>query len=338
MAADERFGIFYATRDGDGEPWSEPRKMPAPINSEYSEFGPIILADNITLIFSSTRPGGYGSYDLYKVEKQFDGTWTAPVNLGSFINTAYEDKLITIPASGDILYYAKALPGGKEIYRIQSIPIPEKLQQSKVLTFSGTVMDERDTGKKLLAQVTITDVKNDAKSMRIKSNSDDGKFMVILNKGRSYDIAVKSPGYTFYSTRIDLTNLEHYREMRQDILLEPLIVGAKIILNNMFFETRSYKILQESKYELRRVIDLLKENPGMKLEISGHTDTVGTMKYNMTLSQKRALSVMEYLVNMGISNDRFIARGYGPSKPIDDNATEAGRMKNRRVEISIISM
>ena len=334
----DKFGLFTATRDGEGEPWSEPEKMPAPINSEYSEFGPIILADNITLIFSSTRHGGSGSYDLYKVEKQFDGSWTKPVNLGSFINTPQEDKLITIPASGEILYYAKALPGKKEIYRIQSIPIPEKLQQSKVLTFAGTVMDERDTEKKLLAEITITDVKNDARSIRIRSNKDDGKFMVILNKGRLYDIAVKSKGYTFYSTRIDLTNLEYYKEMRQDIMLEPLVVGAKIILNNMFFATRSYKILTESKYELQRVISLMKENPGMKLEISGHTDNIGTQKYNMALSQKRALSVMNYLIGKGVEGDRFVAKGYGPGRPIEENDTEEGRQKNRRVEIRILEI
>lgn len=332
----DKFGIFFSTREDEDSPWSEPKKMPEPINSAYSEFGPVILADNITLIFSSTRPGGFGSYDLYKVEKQQDGSWTKPVNLGDFINTAFEDKLITIPASGDKLYYAKALSGEKDIYRIQSIPIPEKLQQSKVLTFSGAVMDEKNNDKKLFAEISITDVDKDTRPIKIMSNKDDGKFMVILNKGRVYDVAVKSKGYTFYSTQIDLKNLEYYKEMQQDILLEPLEIGAKIILNNMFFEKMSYKILPESKYELRRIVAMMKENPTMKLEISGHTDSRGTRNYNNTLSEDRALAVVEYLTDMGVPRNRFKARGFGPDKPIADNDTEEGRRKNRRVEINII--
>ena len=332
------FASLSPTRSGEGSPWSEPQKMPGPINSDYSEFGPIILADNITLIFSSTRPGGYGSYDLYKVEKQYDGSWTKPVNLGSFINTEHEDKLITIPAAGNILYYAKALPGKDVVYRIQSIPIPEKLQQSKVLTFSGTVMDEKNPAKRLHAAITITDLQKDDRPIQLYSNQSDGKFMVILNKGKTYDVSVKSQGYTFYSTRIDLTGLKYYKEMKQDILLEPLQVGAKIILNTLYFETGKYRILAESKYELQRVINLLDENPTMKLEISGHTDNVGSRKFNMNLSRKRAHSVMSYLTGQGIERERFVAKGYGPNRPIEDNDTEEGRMKNRRVEVRILAI
>ena len=106
----DKLGIFYSEKV-DGH-WTEPKKMPSPINTESCEFGPVILADNLSLIFSSTRPGGIGGYDLYKTERTEQGGWSKPVNLGGFINTKGEDSLIAIPASGDIMYYTKSVRAG----------------------------------------------------------------------------------------------------------------------------------------------------------------------------------------------------------------------------------
>ena len=97
------------------------------------------------------------------------------------------------------------------------------------------------------------------------------------------------------------------------------MVGANIVLNNMYFEFRSYKLLKESKYELNRIIKLMKENPTLRVEISGHTDNVGTDKANQKLSMQRAQSVVEYLVDNGIARERLEAKGYGKTKPIATN-------------------
>lgn len=336
----EKLGIFYAQKVNGV--WMEPKKMPAPINTDACEFGPVILADNLTLIFSSTRPGGYGGYDLYKTEKTEHGGWSKPVNLGSFINTKGEDSLIAIPASGDIMYYTKALDqdtGGREsARRIFSVPIPENLQQTKVVIVKGTVRDRRNPDKTLFAELTITDINQDDRPITIYSNKDDGKYIVILNKGKICDFSVKSSGYLFYSRKIDLTGLQQYKEINEDILLEPIMVGANIVLNNMYFEFRSYKLLKESKYELNRIIKLMKENPTMKVEISGHTDNIGSVRANTKLSMQRAQAVVAYLIKNGIVKSRLVSKGYGKTKPIATNKSEEGRKENRRVEIEVLAI
>ncbi|MBP7734536.1 MAG: OmpA family protein [Spirochaetes bacterium] len=336
----DKLGIFYAEKKDDT--WGQPRKMPNPINTEYCEFGPVILADNLTLIFSSTRPGGSGGYDLYKTERTESGGWSKPVNLGNFINTKGEDSLIAIPASGDIMYYTKSLgrdEGGREsARRIFSVPIPENLQQTKVVVVKGTVRDKRDTDKTLFAELNITDIKHDDRTITIHSNKDDGKYIVILNKGKICDFSVKSPGYMFYSRKIDLTGLQQYKEINEDILLEPIVVGANIVLNNMYFEFRSFKLLRESKYELNRIIQLMKENPTMKVEISGHTDNIGSETANNKLSMQRAKTVVDYLINKGIGKNRLVSKGYGKKKPIATNKSDEGRKENRRVEIEVLAI
>jgi OmpA-OmpF porin, OOP family len=336
----DKLGIFYSEKVNGA--WQEPKKMPYPINTESCEFGPVILADNLTLIFSSTRPDGYGGYDLYKTEKTENGGWSKPVNLGNFINTKGEDSLIAIPASGDIMYYTKSVDkdtgSSESARRIFSVPIPENLQQTKVVIVKGTVRDKRNTDKTLFAELTITDINRDDRPITVYSNKDDGKYIVILNKGKICDFSVKSAGYLFYSRKIDLTGLHQYKEINEDILLEPIMVGANIVLNNMYFEFRSYRLLKDSKYELNRIIRLMKENPTLKVEISGHTDNIGTDMANNKLSMQRAQSVVEYLINKGISRDRLVSKGYGKKKPIATNKSDEGRKENRRVEIEVLAI
>ena len=258
------------------------------------------------------------------------------MNLGGFINTELEDSLVSIPASGDILYYTKSKSKGNDASRIHTATIPDKLQQKKVITVSGTVRDKINLSKTLCAKISITVIKGDKQQIIISSNKNDGKYIVILNKGKIYDFSVSSKGYTFYSTKIDLIDLKSYKEIHKDILLEPARIGARIVLNNLYFKYRSYKLLEDSKYELGRIINLMKDNPNMNIEISGHTDNVGSRSYNLELSQKRAGSVVNYLVKNGISRDRLVPKGYGQSRPIASNKTEKNREKNRRVEIKVI--
>jgi outer membrane protein OmpA-like peptidoglycan-associated protein len=337
----DKLGIFYAEKVNDT--WTEPKKMPAPVNTEYCEFGPVILADNLSLIFSSTRPGGYGGYDLYKTERTEQGGWGKPLNLGSFINTGGEDSLIAIPASGDIMYYTKSLDEKEDssresVRRIFSVPIPENMQQTKVVVVKGTVRDKRNTAKTLFAELTITDINRDDRTITIYSNKDDGKYIVILNKDKICDFSVRSPGYLFHSRKIDLTGLQQYKEINEDILLEPIVVGANIVLNTMYFEFRKYRLLKESKYELNRIIKLMKDNPTIRVEISGHTDNIGSDRVNQKLSDQRAQAVVDYLVKNGIAKSRLEAKGYGKTRPIATNKTEEGRQENRRVEIEVLSI
>ncbi|MCP4138289.1 MAG: OmpA family protein [bacterium] len=333
---DEQFGIYFSVKKG-GK-WTKPQRMPAPVNSEYCEFGPIISADGRSLIFSSTRPGGLGGYDLYKTDMMGEGKWSIPVNLGRFVNTEKDDALVTVPASGEIMFHPKANWRDKEIYRINVIAIPPEMQNSTVIAVSGTIYDKTDPSKSIPAKITITDINNSTEPITMESNKVDGSYIVILNKGKIYDVSVSCDGYTFQSTKFDVRGLEKYKEIEKNIMLEPIMVGATFVLNNIYFELRSFELMEESKYELDRIIKILKENPSMKIEISGHTDSKGKKSFNLKLSQKRADSVVAYLVQQGVPNDRLTPKGYGSEHPLVSNKNKKLRKQNRRVEMKILGI
>jgi outer membrane protein OmpA-like peptidoglycan-associated protein len=109
-----------------------------------------------------------------------------------------------------------------------------------------------------------------------------------------------------------------------------------MVLKNIFFETDKHDLKETSKIELNKLIRLLETNPGLKIEIGGHTDNVGSHEYNITLSENRAKTVNQYLVENGIEQSRLLYKGYGETKPVDTNETPEGRAINRRTEFKVI--
>lgn len=128
------------------------------------------------------------------------------------------------------------------------------------------------------------------------------------------------------------SNLKPYLK---DIPLKPIQTGETVVLKNIFFDTDKFDLKSESKVEMDKLLQLLQKNSKIKIEISGHTDNIGNEQHNVALSKSRAKSVYDYLVNAGIKADRLTYTGYGFSKPIDTNDTEAGRANNRRTEFKI---
>ena len=123
-----------------------------------------------------------------------------------------------------------------------------------------------------------------------------------------------------------------------DVKLNPVKQGNKLALNNIFFDTNSADLKPESKSELNKLVQFLKQNALVKIEIGGHTDNVGEDKSNLLLSDKRAKSVLDFLVIAGVETARLTSRGYGETKPIADNNTDEGKSKNRRTEVVILSV
>ena len=131
-----------------------------------------------------------------------------------------------------------------------------------------------------------------------------------------------------------------YRDLEdpytEDIPLQPAKVGVSVTLHNVFFDTGSYTLKPESEPELNRLVKLLAENPGFRIELGGHTDNVGTFEYNRHLSENRAAAVARYLTDHGIHAPRISHTGYADTRPVDTNETEEGRARNRRTTFSII--
>jgi len=143
--------------------------------------------------------------------------------------------------------------------------------------------------------------------------------------------------YMFYLDIVDLTGEASDEEIHRDFPLDKVEIGATVVLENIFFETGKATLKPESFLQLEQVLKFMNSNPGVRMEISGHTDNTGSLKLNTRLSQSRAEAVVEYLVEHGIDASRLDAMGYAFSQPIAPNDTAEGRAKNRRVEFKILS-
>ena len=168
-------------------------------------------------------------------------------------------------------------------------------------------------------------------------SGDDGKFIVKLVGGETYDIKIKSVGIsTDYST-LEIPALdkgELYTEAQLTLQFE---LPKTFTLNNVQFDSGKSSLKKESFIELKQLYEYLTYKKTIKIEVAGHTDNVGDESGNMRLSQQRADKVKAYLVAKGVSSSRIMAKGYGETKPISENNSEEGKAKNRRTEVHILS-
>ena len=208
--------------------------------------------------------------------------------------------------------------------------------QVKKIDYEIQLSDE-ETGEGIEAVVEIINLTTNERIIKNVKTDKDGKLKIKLRDGTRYEINVSPKGYAFYNTIVDLVDEDaSYITVAK---LIPLKKATKLELNDINFETNSADINKSSFEELDRVVKLLKTNPQIKIEISAHTDDVGSKTYNMKLSERRAESVKEYLFSKDITQDKILSKGYGESKPaylpfdIEENRT-----KNRRVELEVIDV
>ena len=185
-------------------------------------------------------------------------------------------------------------------------------------------------------EITITNLdKNETIVKRVRRD-ENGKFVVDLRDGDKYNINVNGPkGYAFYNTEVDMASGEN---KKLEVKLMPLKAKTKLVLNDITFETNSAELNASSFAELDRVVKLLTDNPEINIEISAHTDDIGSNVYNKRLSLKRAQSVVDYLTNNKLPIDRLLPKGYGETTPLVANNSDDNRAKNRRVELKIIDI
>lgn len=333
------------------------------INTPYGEEGVFLHPDGKTMYFSSEGHSSMGGYDIFKSTFQ-NGKWSAPENLGWPINTPDDDVFFVISASGRHGYYSSFRDdglGSKDIYQItflgpekppmlsqedqllasRALPVKETLlappvpvATAQVTILKGTVTDDA-TKQPLEATIDVIDNSLNQTIASFRSNTQSGRYLVSLPSGVNYGIVVKQEGYLFHSENFDVPAGAAYSEVVKDIPLKKLDVGVKVVLNNIFFDFDKATLRKESTGELVRLQTLLAETPALRLEISGHTDNVGNASYNKDLSQRRAKSVVDYLVGKGISKDRLTFAGYGDTQPVAPNTSKANRQQNRRTEFKV---
>ncbi|MER3497885.1 MAG: flagellar motor protein MotB [Chitinophagaceae bacterium] len=315
--------------------WTAPENLGPNINTTGDEQCPFIYADNQTLFFTSDKWPGYGDDDLFFSKKQPAGGWSIPENLGYPINTINQEGTLFIAADGKTAYYASDKSdsrGGMDIYRFE---LREDLRPPKTLWVKGKVFDKK-TLAGLTSNVELIDLATKQLVSKIETDA-NGNYLVTLPVGKDYAFNVNRKGYLFYSDNFLLAKKNPDSTYEKNIALQPIELNASVVLNNIFFETNKYELDPKSQAELDKLVELLNENPTLKIEISGHTDNIGKPADNLTLSNNRAKAVVNYLNSKGINAQRLTAKGFGETKPITDNKTEDGRAKNRRTELRVIS-
>jgi outer membrane protein OmpA-like peptidoglycan-associated protein len=166
----------------------------------------------------------------------------------------------------------------------------------------------------------------------------DGYSRISLPSGKKYDIVVTKSGFLYKTINVDLPDSVGYEKKLEDVKLEKVEVGKKVVLNNITFDINQSKLRKESYSDLNNAVDLMKANPSIEIEISGHSDNLGAAKNNLQLSKQRAKSVMDYLISKGCDKKRLTYKGYGSIQPVASNDTKEGRQQNRRTEFKVLKV
>ena len=325
--------LWYSIKNETNK-WSNPVNMGGIINTESDEMSPFIHFDGKTLYFSSDGRAGMGGFDIYLTRMKEDSSWTEPQNLGYPINTYNDEMGLIIESGGEKAYFSSRRDNlnGKDIFYFN---LYESIRPDPVAYLKGKVSD-KETGKLLKADYELINL---SKTKTVIHNTTDGSgnFLVCLPSGYNYGLNVSLAGYLFYSENFMFEGQHTAMEpLLKQIKLSPLKVGEKMLLSNVFYEIDSWQLKKESVMELNKLANLLKDNKELVVEIGGYTDATGTDDYNLVLSEKRAISVVNYLIDNGVSSERLKYKGYGNTSPIGNNITIEGRKLNRRTEVKII--
>lgn len=365
-----KVSLFKATYNG--KTWGKIEGLPFN-SPEYQLSNPSVSPDGKTLYFASDMPGGLGGMDIWKVNIHEDGTYGEPVNLGDRVNTEGRESFPFIAENGKLYFASDALKGfgGLDMYMIdldspgaQAINLGDPINTPKddfgmsfyptknigflstnrvgrddiykirpicVNEFVITIKDQK-TGELLRdAQVSILDHKGNVVETRYTDSYGIVRYDVDCE--RTYSLQVEKEDYA--GEKIELERTRNGK-VPVDVELRPIdliIIDDIIVLGDIYFEFDKSNITQQGAFELNKVVDIMQRNPNMKIKIEAHTDSRGSDAYNLKLSERRAMSTLQYILSKGISRSRLEARGYGESNPkIDcgDNCTEEQHAINRR--------
>ncbi|MGW8316608.1 MAG: OmpA family protein [Bacteroidales bacterium] len=349
ISADGRRLFFASDRPGgkgsfdlwvstwNGEQWSAPVNLGDSVNTPWMEQSPFIHPDQQSLYFSSDGWPGMGQGDLFLTTLGADGSWKTPINLGTPINTYNDEIGLAVNAEGDRAFFASDRATGTDT-DLYAFDLPSTVKPVPVSYMKGRVYDALSR-RGLTSRMQLIDLATKEVVMETETHAGEGDFLLSLPSGRDYALNVSSEGYLFYSGHFTLKDT-HVRAhpLLQDVPMERVAAGSRMVLNNIFFEVDSDRLQPASGVELDKLVGFLTAHPRLSVEIAGHTDSTGTALYNQDLSERRAAAVMDYLVSKGISRERIKATGYGDSQPVGDNSTEQGRALNRRTELRILQI
>jgi outer membrane protein OmpA-like peptidoglycan-associated protein len=329
--------IWYCTYENDK--WGEPVNAGPIINTPENEMFPFISSKG-DLYYSSTGLPGFGGLDLF-VARKAGNSWSQPVNLGYPANSSYDDFSFAVDGTDSTGIFSSNRPGGSgedDLYTFKALP------EVKIIlpVFLAGCVKDKTTGKPMIdVPVTITE----AASGKVTTVRTDvlGCFKTNIEKGNSYLVKAMKPGYTGDCLTVIVEKDERLNDLNipRVLLLEKIAEPKVFTVGNIYYDFDKSNIRADAKPILDSIVMIMKENP-VTLDISSFTDCRGSASYNEVLSQKRAESVIRYLVSQGIDASRITGKGYGESRPVNkcvDNVpcTKQEQQANRRTEFRIIT-
>ena len=366
--------LFSATKNGDS--WETPSSLPFNDKS-FSNSNPSLSRDGKTLYFSSNRPSSMGGTDIWKVAVNADGTYGEPQNLGVKVNTEGNESFPFIADDNKTLYFASSGKqgfGGLDVYQIDLTngeatnlgkPVnTEKddfaftFNESKKIGFLSTnrsgnddifivnpicavdvliVVTNAKTGEILAnASVSILDDKKNVIATEMSNAKGEVSYKVECD--RAYVVQASKDGFegnTFAVTK------SKGPKAKVDAALQPIdviVTETEIILKPIYFEYDKSNITQEGAFELDKLVQVMKNNDKMVILAKSHTDSRGSDKYNLMLSERRAKSTVQYIISKGIDASRISGKGMGELEPkeVCNPCTEAQHALNRRSEFLIV--
>lgn len=361
------FDIYWSERTVGGA-WGEPQLLSRSVNTIGNEMFPTLDGD--TLYFSSDYLIGMGGLDIFKVYVMNNGAWSSPYNLKAPINSGGDDfGLIldhSVPKSKNVLrtgYFSSTRNGGAgndDIYRFLKVippPRPPKEEPEVVverkMILNGYVLEKifedptnpnsRVLGRKPLPESTVSITIGKQKET-VKVN-EEGLFTLELEKDTDYGFIASKEGYLNNNERFSTKGIGEDPEnpvqvFEIEIVLDKIFLDKEIVLENIYYDYERWEIRDDAKPTLNELIRNLNLNPNIRIQLASHTDCRGTTNYNEDLSQKRAQSAVDYLINNGIDATRLIARGYGENLPANScicaRCTEDEHQQNRRTTFKIL--
>lgn len=357
--------IYYSIKDRNGE-WAKSKNLGPMINTEYDDDAPFIDYDGKTLYFSSLGRKGMGGYDIFK--STYDsaaGEWGEPTNLGYPINTPDDDIFFVSTKDGKRGYYASVREDGLGFTDIYMVTVKQEDELGETLAGKNeTEVDDKEkepqdktnikgvnNTQPVTLVVKVVDSDNSPLDAKVSLTSSDNMVVGKVSKGagvfefttsttesKQYKLSVENSGYVFENIDLALPAAGNTAQtINRTVRMRKLQMGTRSVLRNIYFNFDKATFQDNSYNELNKLEGMMAENTGMQIEISGHTDNIGTKDYNKQLSQRRANAVKDYLVKKGVDARRITAVGYGEERPLASNDDEKeGRELNRRVEFKVI--